>query len=631
MSPEPLALPTDPAGWHAFATERADGRLAEARNIVAQLKDGSRRTTVEVLELWNDLQLALASALNPSYLLNETHPDAAVREQAEARVQDTERLSTELSLDRDLYDAIAALPAGGLEPIQVRLLDRILRDFRRAGVDRSEAEREELRTLAERATELGLAFDRNIRDGKRSIRVSPDRLGGLPQDFVEAHPVDDEGLVTLTTEYPDLFPVLTYADDGELRAELSTESSNIAWPENEAVLAELLAVRRDRAAKLGYGSWADYETEVRMIGSGAGIAAFIEQLDPLTAEATARELAQIRDLLGREPKTSDLRWALRVLQERHHDVDQQVVRSYFRFDKVREGLLKTTGRLFDIGYRQVDAPVWHPEVAAYDVVRGDDVLGRIYLDLHPRENKYNHAAQFPFVPGIAGRQLPEGVLVCNFSTGLMEHNEVVTFFHEFGHLMHEILGGRQRYAQFSGVATEWDFVEAPSQMLEEWAWDAEVLASFGTNDAGEPIPADLVSRMRAADSLGRALLERRQLTFNAISYHLHVDPPGDITSQVRALQLKYQAGEPLPGIHPAASFGHLNGYGACYYTYAWSLVIARDLLSAFGGNLLDAAVATRYRTAILEAGGSKDAAELVEDFLGRPYAFDAYRQWLAGS
>jgi thimet oligopeptidase len=312
-------------------------------------------------------------------------------------------------------------------------------------------------------------------------------------------------------------------------------------------------------------------------------------------------------------------------------VDAQEVRRYFSFGNVRQGMLDVTGALFGIEYRPVpDAPVWHPDVAGYDVVVDGAPRGRIYLDLHPREGKYKHAAQFDLAPGVTGRQLPEGVLVCNLPRGLMEHDDVVTLFHEFGHLVHHVLAGDQRFARFSGVATEWDFVEAPSQMLEEWAWDPDVLASFAVDEAGQPIPAELVERMRAANEFGKGYQMRTQMFYAATSYLLHHDRPADVTAAVREIQERYDLFDPIPDTHFAASFGHLSGYTSAYYTYSWSLVIAKDLFSAFDrGNLLEPSVARRYRDEILARGGSADAADLVAAFLGRSYSFDAYAAWLA--
>jgi thimet oligopeptidase len=211
----------------------------------------------------------------------------------------------------------------------------------------------------------------------------------------------------------------------------------------------------------------------------------------------------------------------------------------------------------------------------------------------------------------------------------MEHDDVVTLFHEFGHLVHHVLAGRHEWARFSGVATEWDFVEAPSQMLEEWAWDADVLRSFATNAAGEPIPAGLVAKMRKADEFGKGYLARTQMFYAALSYHVHHRVPEDVTGLVRDLQARYDVFGYVPDTHFHASFGHLEGYTSGYYTYMWSLVIAKDMFSAFDeDNLFDEAVTHRYRDRVLAAGGSRDAADLVEDFLGRPYTFDAFEAWL---
>jgi thimet oligopeptidase len=277
----------------------------------------------------------------------------------------------------------------------------------------------------------------------------------------------------------------------------------------------------------------------------------------------------------------------------------------------------------------VDVPTWHPDVAAYDVRSDGSPRGRIYLDLHPREGKFKHAAQFGLLTGSAGRQLPEGVLVCNFPRGLMEHQHVVTLFHEFGHLVHHILGGGQRWARFSGVATEWDFVEAPSQMLEEWAWDAAILQSFAVDADGTPIPEELVARLRAAKDFGKGIYVRQQIFYTAVSYFLHRDRPSDHTAAVRALQERYDLVDYLDGTHFQTAFGHLSGYTSAYYTYLWSLVIAKDLFSAFdAADLFDPAVAHRYRDRVLAAGGSQDAAELVAGFLGRPFTFDAFAAWL---
>ncbi|MCK9917055.1 MULTISPECIES: M3 family metallopeptidase [Microbacterium] len=633
---EPLQFPEAADAWLPFVTAFAADRTAVVSDVDWRLVQDASLAPIERLELWNEADIALGELLGAAYLISESHPDAAVREAAESAAQEAEALAAARLLNPDLWAVFAAADAAALDPLEQRLLSHIRRDFRRGGVDLDAETRERVRSLVERDTALSLAFSRNIRDGRREIRVPAEGLAGLPQDFIDAHPVDEDGLVTLTTEYTDLMPVREYARVRETRLALVAAYNDLAWPDNESVLAELLEVRAERARLLGYADWAEYETETRMIGSGAAIPAFLERLDIASDLASSAEYARVLARLRQdapdvdEVTIADFWYVLGAIKREEYDVDAQLVRSYFPFERVRDGILDVTGRLLDIEYVQVAAPTWHPDVASYDVVRGGTALGRIHLDLHPRPGKYSHAACFPLVPGIEGRQLPEAVLLCNFSRGLLEHDEVVTFFHEFGHLVHDILAGGQRWARFTGIQTEWDFVEAPSQLLEEWAWDAGVLGSFAANAAGEPIPADLVARMRTADAFGRALEVRRQLGHATVSYRLHVDRPGDLQGATERFYASTSPVQPLRGVHPYAGFGHLTGYGACYYTYQWSLVIARDLLSAFDGDLMNPDAAARYRTEVLERGGTRDARELVEEFLGRPFAFDAYRAWLAG-
>ena len=638
MSIEPECLPADPAAWEPYVRERVGASLATARLIVERLKDGTPRTTAETLALWNDGDIAIAHASGAAGLIAQVHPDLGVRTAAEDGTVEIARFLTGRALDRELFDVLAALDTDGLDADAERVLRHTLRDFRRAGVDRDEATRARLAAISERLTELGQDFGRAIRDDVRSIRVAPDRLAGLPQDFIDAHPVDAEGLVTITTDYPDVIPFRTFAHDRAARQELVSAFNNRAWPQNDAVLHEILDLRAELAGLLDYPNWPDYDAEVKMIGSGGAIGAFIDRIAGLAHAPAQRELALLleraqRDDAAIESITSaDSAYVLELVRRERFDVDAAAVRGYFDFAAVRAGLLDVTGRLFGITYAErPDAPVWHPDVTAYDVLRDQAPIGRIYLDLHPREGKFKHAAHFDLVSGVSSRNLPEGALVCNFSRGLMEHQDVVTLFHEFGHLIHHVLSGDQQWVRFSGVATEWDFVEAPSQLLEQWAWDAGVLATFARDGEGTPIPADLVARMVEAHEFGKGLQARTQMFYAATSYYLHLERPADHTARVAELQRTYDAYARLPDTHFQASFGHLDGYGSGYYTYMWSLVIAKDLFTAFDpAALFDTRVAGRYRDHVLAPGGSRDAADLVAAFLGRPYSFDAFGAWLAG-
>lgn len=637
-APTPLALPAPDAyvGWISeYATEGLDA----ARAGVTALKQHPPATAADTLAAWNDIEIAVSNVLTRSDLFSEVHPDAAVRDVAERASLAARQLATEFGLDPDLYALFASLDRDGLDADALRLLDKILRSFRRSGVAADAATRDHIRTLRERLTVLGQTFARTIREDTRAIRVTPDRLAGLPDDWIAAHPTDADGLVTVTTDHPDAIPFHTFAHDADARRALRLEQLTIGYPDNVAVLHEMFALRAELAGLLGHASWPDFDAEVMMIATGAAIGEFIDRIAEAAQGPADRDLAVLLELLRRDRpgatvvESSDAPYYAERHRRERFGVDAQRVRTYFDVTRVRDGVLAVTGHLFGLVYTpRPDAPTWHESVTVYDVTRSHDgaAVGRIYLDLHPREGKFKHAAQFPLVSGVRDVQLPEGTLVSNFPAGLMEHAHVTTFFHEFGHLVHHLIGGHQRWKEFSGVATEWDFVEAPSQLLEEWAWDAAVLASFATNAAGEPIPADLVARMRRANDFGKGYLARTQMFYAALSYRLHLENPDDLVARTRELQERYSPFPYVEGTCMPASFGHLDGYGSGYYTYMWSLVIAKDLFSAFDRtDLLAPEVAGRYRDRVLAPGGSKDAAELVRDFLGRDYSFDAYAAWLA--
>jgi thimet oligopeptidase len=632
--PAPLALPTEDSAWLAWVEERASAGLRDAGSAVAALKSAAPGDEA-ILHVWNDLQIALSGVFALSSLMSVVHPDPAVMEAAESFEIEAQRFSTDLHLDAAVYAQLTSLESRGLGEAAARVLADALRSFRRAGVDREESVRDRLRGLDGRENELSQAFSRNIRDGRRTTILPATALEGLPQDYVDEHPSDDEGQVEISTDYPDTHPFLIHARDPEMRRAVAHSFLNLAWPDNEPVLAELLEVREEKAHLLGYADWPSYDAELKMIGEGPRIPEFIDEIAAASEAAGRREIEELLEHARAEGEDvvdfSNWRHYVEALKRERFGVSSHEVRRYFDFAKVRQGLLDVTGRLFGLEYVPVEVATWHPEVSSYDVVLAENgqLLGRIHLDLHPRPRKYHHAAQFTLLPGVLGRQLPEGVLVCNFSRGLMDLDHVVTLFHEFGHLMHHVLAGRHEWVRFSGVATEWDFVEAPSQMLEEWAWDPGVLRGFATDADGVPIPEDLVVRMRAADEFGKGFLARTQMAYAAVSYWFHQERPDDLTAGLQDLMSRYSLVQLLPDTHFHTGFGHLDGYGSAYYTYMWSLVIAKDLFSAFDpDDLFATEVAHRYRDRVLAPGGSKDAAQLVEDFLGRPYDKRAFTAWL---
>jgi thimet oligopeptidase len=630
-----------------FATDCLAGlRRAEALRPTIVGGDAPR-TIAGTLEPYNALLMAASTTNALAGLMSEVHPDEAIRDVARECEQQVARFYSDLALDREMYDALAAVDISGADPDTKRFVQHTLRDYRRAGVDRSPETRARLKQIDEELTRLGQQFSKNISEDVRGIEV-PDLAGleGLPPDFIASHQPGKGNAIRITTDYPDYNPFMTYARSDELRRELYIKFRSRGDTQNENVLRDILSLRSEKSQLLGYANWADYITADKMIGSGDHAAAFLDRVWKLAAPRAERDYAELlRQQRKLEPSATEVNdWQKTRLEHlvkiEQYEVDASRVRQYFPYDRVLAGLLEITSEIFDLRYVAVaDADVWHPSVLVYDVVRGASKLGRIYLDMHPREGKYKHAAQFPLKDGVAGVQLPEGVLVCNFpdagpdgAAGLMEHDDVVTMFHEFGHLMHHVLGGHQKWITQSGVATEWDFVEAPSQMFEEWAWSHATLARFARHyETGEVIPEALVDKMRRADKFGLGTATVQQIYYAAISLGFHrADPAAlDQLAEVQRLQKLYTPFRYVPGTKFHASFGHLVGYSAMYYTYQWSLVIAKDLLTPFEQRgLMATDVTFAYRDNVLVPGGSHDAAELVRNFLGREYDFAAYERYL---
>lgn len=603
-------------------------------DILAVLDD---RNEANTLVPFNEIHVELSAASALSGLLSEVHPSKEIRDEAEACEQDLERFSSELSLNHPLYEALASINPESLDIAARRMLDKSLRDFRHSGVDKDDETRAKIQSTEQELVLIGQAFGRHIRDDVRYIEVKD--LKGLPEDYVASHPADKNGLIKITTDYPDYIPFMTYADDAAARESIWRKFNARGYPANKPVLLQLIQKRHELAKLLGYKSYADYVIEDEMIGTAPHAASFINKIARISKKSANKEYAL---LLGEKrlvnPKAKKVFGYERAYldekyKQRRYHFDSQEVRPYFQFAQVRDGLLSLTQDLFGLRYEPVkDADVWHEAVSVYDVYDGTQRRGRIYLDLHPRENKFKHAAQFSLQSGLENRQIPEGVLVCNFGTDLMDHDQVVTFFHEFGHLLHHVMAGQQKWIRFSGVSTEHDFVEAPSQLFEEWAWDPQVLARFAKHEkTAKPISADLVSRMRAADEFGKGIDASQQMFYAAMSLQYYQKNPSSFEplDLLKTLQAKYSQFPYVEGTHFNLNFGHLDDYSAMYYTYMWSKVIAKDLLTPFkAGGMLNAEAAQRYRRTILEQGGSKDANELVQDFLGRPYRFDAFQEWL---
>ncbi|MGA7170624.1 MAG: M3 family metallopeptidase, partial [Candidatus Sulfotelmatobacter sp.] len=551
-----------------------------------------------------------------------------------------------IALNHDVYNALAALDLSHADSVTRYYVTRQLLEFRLAGVDKDDATRARLKKLNDQATEEQSMFDRNIADGQKVIEADPSELDGLPQDYIDRHKPGADGKIRLTTDYPDALPVFTFAKSDSLRRRMTLAFNTRAYPRNQEVLTSLMKTRYEIATLLGYSSWADYNAADKMIAKGNNIAGFIEQVN-----VTARALSQreYEMLLAEKQKTDpgakeiwdyERAYLSELVRRSQYDFDSQSVRPYFPFMEVKQGILDTAADLFHVSFQQEqNVPAWDPAVETWMVIDSGKPIGRFYLDMHPRPGKFSHAEMAPILDGIRGKQLPEAILVCNFPAptatdpGLMDYGDVQTFFHEFGHLMHHILGGQQQWAGISGITMESDFVEAPSQMLEEWIASPQVLAKFARHyKTGDPIPAELVARMNRASAFGRGGWVERQNSFSAISYDIYKTKPENVDLDKLTLDdaSRYTLFTPLPDTHVWASFGHLGGYSSAYYTYLWDKVIAEDFFLQFDHqNLLAGDTPMRYRRVVLEPGGSMSANDLVKNFLGRPQNITALQHWMA--
>ena len=631
---------------NAFAAIQ-EARLANARETLENLVSVTGKRSIEnTLRPFDETLTYLDAAGLQSSLMEQVHPDSSVRTTAEALTQKIAAFATEISLNRGVYDALAAIDGTGYDPVTNHYLKKTLRDFRLAGVDKDESTRTKIKELRDELVGLGQEFSRNIREDKRTVIASSvSELDGLPADFIARYAPNPDGTITLTIEHPDAIPVLSYAKSEDLRKRMYMEFNNRAHPKNLAVLDKLIAKRHELATLLEFKNWADYVTADKMVGTGKNASDFIEKIADASASKGTEDY---QTLLKRKQEDVPLAdrvaaweasyWS-EIVRKSGFRFDAQSVRPYFPFDRVKEGVLEVTSKLFGVVFkRRAGAPVWHPSVECYEMFNDDTLAGRVYLDMHPRDNKYNHAAEFAIRNGIAGVQIPEAALICNFpggiegDPGLMEHSDVVTLFHEFGHLLHHLLGGQQQWIGVSGIQTEWDFVEAPSQMLEEWAWDPATLAIFAKHyRTDEPIPAELVRKMRRASEFGKGLQVRTQMSYARLSLSCHDRDPQEVDTEAltKSIYERYRPFKFVDGTHFQCAFGHLTDYSAVYYTYMWSLVIAKDFFSQFDRtNLLATDAARRYRDSVLVPGGSKPASELVKDFLGRDFRFEAWQKWL---
>ena len=620
---------------------------------------------------------ALDDAMYPVFVLSErlsliqqTSPDEKLRDAAEASVKAVSDWTVAVDYRADVYKAIAAYAKTEpkLEGEEARLLADTMRDYRRAGLALSDADRKEVEAMRKELASLGTDFATNITNTNAFLTFTKAELAGVPEEFLNGSKVKvgDDQYKIATHETYQFGLVMDNAKNEDVRHKIYVARDSRAADKNVPIFNKMLSLRNRIALKLDYKSWADFQTEVKMVKNGATAENFIDDLIKQTQPKFDAEVAEMKSLKGADNNKSDLqspiksvsdwnyrhdifvwdgRYYTNQLMKTRYQVDTEALRIYFPYQKVLEGMFRIYERDFGLKFTQVEAPYkWVPDLqmfVASDAKTGEP-MGIFYLDMFPRNGKYGHFAEFGIIDGKAlpdGKyQRPAVCLVCNFpppadgKPSLLTHDDVTTVFHEFGHALHAMLT-RARFGRYAGTNVPGDFVEAPSQMLENWPLDKNVLDQFAADyrDASKKIPTSVLDQLRAAQLATAGNYYHRQFAFAKLDLALHdphpIDEPYDCVKVSNEILGKvYLPIDPKTSF--IASFGHLaGGYDAGYYGYAWARTIAADMATVFRkspGGFMDPNVGMRLRTEIYQPGNSRDVNESIEKFLGRPRSTEPF-------
>lgn len=645
-------LAVAPARGQDFQS-RLDAATAQLDAIVA--RPAAERTFENSVLAIDDVQAHAFMDTRETAFLANVSTDAEVRALGREASAAVSNWFGDLYKRRDLYEVLVTFEPmlDQLEGAPRRYLEVLLRDYRRNGMALPDEDRERLLAIDRELTDLGIAFRQAIDEDETVAFLTEDECRGVPESFLASLPRSAD-MVQVELKGAATSYFFGYCEVPETRERLSLLYGLRGGSENVERLERMIRLRAEKARLLGYPTFADYVAETRMAENAANVTAFYADLRPKLRRKALADLEEFtaakREHTGDADATLDA-WDFSfyrnwLLRERYA-VDTQLVRQYFSLDAVTEGMFGVYQDLFGIRFtditnlaREAGTPMlWHEDVKFFLVRDGksDEVLGEFYIDLHPRAGKYSHAAQFPlqvrkrWLDGTL--TLPRVALVCNFTKptetepSLLSHGEVETYFHEFGHCLHSILTEVEMY-EFAGTAVARDFVEAPSQMLENWIWDAGILGRFARHyETGEELPAAVLEGMVAAKNLGSGLSTEGQVYLGMMDYAFHTDPGGEVdTTAVR--ERIYGETRLFPvtkNLRGQASFGHLVGYEAGYYGYLWSLVYAADMFSRFEAEgIMNPETAREYRAKVLARGGTRPALELVTDFLGRAPNADAF-------
>lgn len=582
------------------------------------------------------------NALGMSGFLSYVSTDKQFRDAANDLQMQISQYMVDVATRRDVYKAIREYTDTNprLDPVQAKLVKEMLIGFKNSGMDLNDADLEKFKALNKEKAEYIIKFDKNIQEYKDPLAVTQEQLRGLGEDYIQKLSKTDDGKYLVTLDYPDYVPFMQNADDEQARKELEFKFNRRGGQENVELLEKTLTLRREIARLLGYKNHAELRLEDRMAKNPKTVMAFLKDLQkklkPLGKKEDKEMIAYKNSKTGKNSRTlyswESGYWSNKFRKE-NLELDSEKIKEYFPSQVVIDGMLDLFGGVFGITFEPVDIPVWHPDVKAFKIKdkASGELVAYFYMDLYPREGKYKHAACFGLVEGEEKQdgtyQIPFVAIVANLNKpsgdtpSLLKHSEVETLFHEFGHVLHNALT-KAKYSAFSGTSVSWDFVEAPSQMLERWAWDPQVLKKISRHyQTGESLPDDLIKRMIAAKNFGAGGMYLRQDFFAQYDMTLHTaDTTPDTTKLYFELTKKIRGLPLTKGTIPQASFGHImGGYDAGYYGYLWSEVIAEDFFGEFKKNgIFNPETGLKFRREILEKGGTLDEEKMVENFLGRP-------------
>ncbi|HYD78760.1 MAG TPA: M3 family metallopeptidase [Paucimonas sp.] len=577
---------------------------------------------------WNDLQIALEDLQGPIDVLNNMSPDAAVRSNAETCLVEASKFGTDLYQSEKLYARFKAAKPG--DAIETKLRKDVLDGFEDTGVSLPADKKKRMKEILTRIEELSQAFARNKRDNTEKQTFTPEEVKGLPQAYLDKAKRDDKGNYLLGYSYPEYYPFMEYADNADARRRYMIGFANQGTAKNPPILKEAMDLRLEMAKLFDLPSYAHYVIRRRMAQTPEAVNKFLAEVQGVVATLEKKEIEELRAFKAETLKqplaeTRLERWDLsywqRKLKQARYNLDQNELRKYFPTDAAVAWALHVSGQLYGVEFKRAEVPVWHADVQYYDVFdsKTKQRIAGAYLDLFPREGKYGHAAAWPARgSSTLAKRTPFSVLVTNFDRVGLNGDELETLVHEFGHVLHGVLSNT-RYVAQSGTSVERDFVEAPSQMYEEWARRKESLALLSSfcKTACPTVDDALLQRMTAAHNFGRGIRYARQLLYASYDMNLHNEKSGEPL----AIWQKMEGATPLghvPGTEFPGQFGHyMGGYAAGYYGYMWSEVLALDMLSRYNGKLMNPETGRWYRKTILSRGSETRGGELVKTFLGR--------------